>query len=272
MTANRPNPVRSARGPASCPHCRVTLTKSEAKREKCPTCKKTLAETSSVQANYEPESAECPNCQEPLQRKQVECVVCGRCGGLGPKYGDGTADCSKCQENYQLMELSASVCESCGWMAIEQRGVRLRRLWQFLAAVIFIAAVILPALEAWSPKFSSWVLEKFGITIPFVARLVPAAVGGAIAAAIWTPQRRFRKFGEICGVLGGLGAFGLSWSYIRMMVWIQVESATRHEIRFATLLYMAPVYLLFQVLLLLYEELVRRQRNSENANNRRTVN
>lgn len=257
MTIPNQNSAHSAGGPSSCPNCEIILTKSEATGEACPSCHKPFADE--LETEVDPNA--CPKCQGSITQKQVECVVCGKCGELGPKWGDGTAKCPNCREKFQLMELPASICDTCGWMAIDKRAAQFRRFWQILAAVIFIGAVMVPALEYWSPRFSVWVLKKFGITIPIIVWLILAAIGGAIAAAIATPFRRNRKIGAICGVFGGLGAFGLFWVYLRWMLKFQRTSILKGEIVLIMLLGAAPAYYLYLVL-------ERRKRVSPKSNNR----
>lgn len=124
-------------------------------------------------------------------------------------------------------------------------------------AWIFVATVVLPVLEYWSPNFSIWVFKRFGIVIPLFAWLVLAAGGGAIAGAIATPQRRFRKVGAISGIIGALGAFGLTWSYFRLMTFFRRESVLSGEIIFVTFLGILPGWYLYEVL-----QQRRRHRNS----------
>jgi hypothetical protein len=131
---------------------------------------------------------------------------------------------------------------------VDKRPVRLIHLCQLLGLLIFIMVVVWPVLDLWSPQFSGWLLERFGINIPIALRVVVATCGGAVAAYISASQQRFRKLAAGCGVLAAWGTFGTAWWCLNRMPELRGEMILSKWLFGVALLGSAPAYGLYRLL------------------------
>ncbi len=181
MSNDRLPPAFSMGGSATCPYCQEILTKTEAVGAACPSCKEAFA------VIPEPGPDDCPKCRIPLKQTRIDCGVCGWCGLQSADWEAGPKKCPTCKRKLFVMELPATTCESCHSISVKTDPIRLMKLCQILAFLIVIMFVVWPVLDLWSPQFSKWMSDEYGIKIPIFVRIIVAGIGGGIAAAIATP-------------------------------------------------------------------------------------
>ena len=154
------------------------------------------------------------------------------------------------------MELPAIVCDACQRATVDTRPIRLIRLCQVLAFLIFIMFVVWPVLDLWSPQFSKWLFEAYGINIPIAARIFVAVIAGGSSATLAVPHARFRRLATFCGVFGALCTFTIAWFALERMPEFALERMPEFHSQMIiskalfgiAFLGMAPAWLLYKLL------------------------